>query len=127
MEHVKYRFKEYSHISDFVHKDNVNLAIYRDLHDKEFYLKQVEVDKYVAVDAIGDRMYDENIFDFNKTEVDEFLEIVDELAAKPVEKPAEEPVEKPLTISQLHDWSIRHALTSLSVEKVVEMYKIYIK
>ena len=115
MKNVKYRFKECTQVSGFINKDNTNLAIYRDLAEKEFYLEQVEVDKYVAVDAVGDRMHGENIFDFNKTEVDEFLEIVAGLAD----------TVKPLTISQMHDWAIRHALTSLPVEKVVEMHKIY--
>lgn len=114
MENVKYRFKEYSRVSSFVNSSDTNMKIYRELNGKDFFLKEHPFGGYRAMDIHGERIGSGRRYDFTEMEVSTYLEIVGETKDS-----------LDCTISYLHNWAVRHALTNLPVEKVAAMYKIF--
>ena len=106
---VKYRFKDIAQITGFIAKSGSNPKIYEMLKDKEFKLDVCSTKEFLAIDDNGKRITENCLFDFTADEIIEYLEVVTGCS----------------TISMLHDWAIKHALTDISVEKVIEMHRIY--
>lgn len=113
MENVKYRFKE-SRVSSFVNSNDTNMKIYRELNGKDFFLEEHTPREYRAMNIHGERIGSGRRYDFTEMEVSTYLEIVSETKDS-----------LDCTISYLHDWAVKHALTDLPVEKVAAMYKIF--
>ena len=115
MENVKYRFKDYSRVSSFVNGSDTNMKIYRELNGKDFFLEEYAAGEYRAMNIHGERIGSDRRYDFSNLEVSTYLEIVSE---------TKDSLDT-CTISYLHDWAVKHALTNLPVEKVAAMYKIF--